>query len=442
MIRPVTGILALGAALAIAAFFDPLPEEPVVRTPTTMDVVPTDLPIGCWGWMVLPVGEAGEGDGGLAPGASDVLRTMIVSDEREIDPVGFGFMSDAVIGVQVERVGHGDLSGLAAATCSRPAKDAWLVGGSTRLGSSARLVLVNPSDVTTEVVATVYGPTGQVDQTIIVSMGAETSESILIEGVAAELATLVVHVEADGAGVVAAIQDSRLNGFLPAGSEWVVAGAAPSTRLVIPAVGPGDPEGIDGSATIRLMAPEGATASLTLISDAGVQPWPGVRNMRLEAGIPIDIDVPASLRSVVIVEADQPVVAAAITRKGRVPDEGLEGDIARDITWVAGQDPRIGSLLTATMPPYTVTVVAYADAQTVFRVRDADTGTLYAEALMGAGTMAEIPLDADPGTLLAIEGEASWVLIIEDLDFRTAVQPVDTRDNPVSISAIPGFYVP
>ncbi|MCJ7827066.1 MAG: DUF5719 family protein, partial [Demequinaceae bacterium] len=405
-------------------------------------VVPGDLAIGCLGWMELPVGEAGEGDEGLAPGASDVLRTVLVSEGQQATPIGSGFVSDAAIGVQVERVGHGDLSGLAAATCLSPAKDAWLVGGSTRLGSSARLVLVNPSEVTSEVVATIYGPTGQVDQAIIVSMGAKSSESILIEGVAAELATLVVHVRADGAGVVAAIQDSRLDGFVPAGSEWVVAGALPSTRLVIPAVGPGDPEGVDGAATVRLMAPEGATASLTLIDNAGEQSWAGVRNIRLEPGIPIDLDVPASLRSIVIVEADQPVIAAAMTRKGRVPDEGLEGDIARDITWVAGQDPRVGSRLTALMPPYTVTVVAYSDAQTVFRVRDAATGVVIAEKLMGVGSMVELPIEANPGTLLMVEGEVSWVLMVEDLDFRTAVQPVDTHDNPVSISAVPGVYLP
>jgi hypothetical protein len=358
------------------------------------------------------------------------------------EPIGSAFMSEAPVGVQVERVGQGDLSGLAAATCVKPEADLWLVGGSTRLGDSARLVLVNPSSVTTEVTATIYGPTGEVDQAVIVSMGAESSESFRLEGIAAELATLVVHIEADGAGVVAAIQDSRLDGFLPAGNEWVVAGAEPGTRLVIPGVGPSVPEGIDGPATVRLMALEAATVSLTLVGSSGEQTWPGARNIRLEAGIPVDFDVPLSPRSIVIVEADHPVVAAAITRRARAPEEGLEGDLAYDLRWVVGQDPLAGSRLTAVVPPYTVSVIAYADDQEVFRIRDAATGVVYFEKLMGAGTMVDQPLQINVGTVIAIEGDVAWAFMVEDLEFLSAVQPTDTHDDRVAVSVVPGSYFP
>ncbi len=442
MIRVITGILALGVVAGTAAWLDPTPEDVAVRTPTTTEVMPSDLPVGCVGWMELPVGDAGENEGGLAPGTSDVLRTVLVPSGNQVESIGFGVASDAPIGVQVERVSQGDLSGLAAATCARPRIDLWLVGASTHIGSSARLVLINPSGVISEVVATIYGPTGQVEQSVIASMGPRSSESFLLEGIAVELSTLVVHVEADGAGVVAAIQDSRLDGFLPAGSEWVVAGAMPTTRLVIPGVGPSDPEGRDGPATVRLMAPEGASVSLTLIDTAGEQPWPGAGNVRLEPGVPIDLDVPASTRSTVIVEADNPVVAAAIGRKARVPEEGPEGDLAHDLVWVVGQDPRMGSRLTAVMPPYNVTVVAYADAQGVFRVRNAATGALLAEKVMGAGTMAELPIEADPGTVIVIEGDLAWVLLVEDQDLITAVQPIDIHDDPIAISVVPGPYIP
>ena len=442
MIRVITGILALGVVAGTAAWLDPTPEELVNRIPTTTEVVPADLPIGCVGWMTLPVGDTGGDEGGLAPGTSSVLRTVLVPSGNQVEPVGFGNASDAPIGVQVERVSQGDLSGLAAATCTRPRTDLWLVGGSTRIGNSARLVLVNPSSVIADVVATLYGPTGKVEQSVIASMGPRSSESFLLEGMAAELSTLVVHVEADGAGIVAAIQDSRLDGFLPAGSEWVVAGAMPTTRLVIPGVGPSDPEGADGPATVRLMAPEGASATLTLIDTAGEQPWLGAGNVRLEPGVPIDLEVPASTRSTVIIEADSPVVAAAIGRKARAPEEGLEGDSAHDLVWIVGQDPRMGSRLTVMMPLYSVTVVAYADAQGVFRVRNAATGALLAEKVMGASTMAELPIEADPGTVIVIEGDLAWVFLVEDQDYVTAVQPVDIHDDPIAVSVVPGSYVP
>lgn len=440
MIRFLTGLVALGAVFGTAALLDPSPEPLTVRESTEAWILPLDLPIGCLGWMELPVGEGGEGDGGLAPGASQVVRTTLVSGEGQATPIGPGYAGDVPIGVQVEWIGDGDLAGLAAATCTQPTKDAWLVGGSTRLGSSARLVLVNPTSVPSEVQVTIYGPTGMVDQGHVVSMGARTSESFLIEGVAAELSTLVVHVEADGAGVVPAIQDSRLLGFIPGGSEWIVPGAEPSTRLVIPAVGPGDPESDDGPATVRLMAPDGATASLTLIGEDGAKAWPGTRSVVLEEGVPIDLDVPATLRSVVVIEADRPIVAAAMTRRGRVPDEGLEGDIAQDLTWVAARPPGEGSGMSVLMPPYTVSVVAYADDQTVFRLRDASSGAVYVETLLGAGTMVEIPLSVDPGTLVVAEGDVTWVLMIEDGNFRASVQPADLSEIPQVVSVTPGLY--
>jgi hypothetical protein len=442
MIRVLTGILALGMVVGMAAWLDPVLEAPTVRTPMTTYVVPADLPVGCVGWMEYQLGDPGEEEGGLAPGASDVVQIVLVPDGYTAEPIGSAFLSDASVGVQVERVGQGDLAGLAAETCVKPTTDLWLVGGSTRLGNSARLVLVNPSSVTAEVVATIFGPTGQVDQAVIVSMGARSSEWILLEGIAAELATLVVHVEADGAGTVAAIQDSRLDGFIPAGSEWVVGGAMPMTRLAIPGVGPSDPEGVDGPATVRLMAPQGATVSLTLIGPSGELPWPGAGNIRLEAGIPVDYNVPASPRSTVIVEADHPIVAAAITRRGRAPDEGFSGDLAHDIVWVAGQDPRAGSRLSAVIPPYMVSVVAYSDVQGVFRVRDALTGVVLVEQLMGAGTMVDVPIEVNPGTMVVIEGDVAWALLVEDQGFLTAVQPVDVHDDPVAVSVVPGSYVP
>jgi hypothetical protein len=159
MIRLLTGILALGLVTGTAVWLDPAPEAPAVRSPVTSEVIPVDLPVGCVGWMELPVGEAGEEEGGLAPGSKDVVRTILMADDYLTEPIGSAFMSEAPVGVQVERIGQGDLSGLAAATCVKPEADLWLVGGSTRLGDSARLVLVNPSRVTTEVTATIYGPT-------------------------------------------------------------------------------------------------------------------------------------------------------------------------------------------------------------------------------------------------------------------------------------------
>ena len=443
MIRAVTGLLAVGLAFAVVALLNPTPQPLNERTPLSTAVTAADLPVGCPGWLQLPVGDAGDGQGGVAPGAGEVLRTVLVSGGGQADQIGAAFASDADEAVEVERVGVGDLAGLAAATCARPREDSWLVGGSTQLGSSARLVLVNPTGLTTDVVATIFGPTGQIAQPIIVSMGARSVESVLLEGVAAELATLVVHVKASGVGVVAAIQDSRLDGFIPAGSDWITAGAEPGTTVVLPGVGPSDPDGDGGPASVRLMAPDGATVSLSLVSVDGSQPWPGVGSIRLGAGVPVDVDVPASAMATVIVHSDRPVVAAAISSVARPAEEGLEGSIARDFAWVVGQDPTSGTSLSLVVPPYRVTAVVYSGSGGTFRLVDPRTGAVLTQKAVGGGTTTEIPVDIQPGTTVVADGNVTWVLrVADDPGFVTAVQPVDVHVYPTTVVVVPAPYVP
>jgi hypothetical protein len=347
------------------------------------------------------------------------------------------------VATSIERIGNGDLAGLAAASCIEPRMDTWLVGGSTRLGNSARLVLVNPSAVISNIIVTVYGPTGTIEQPIVRSLGPSSSESILLEGVASELATLVVHVEASGAGVVAMVQDSRLNGFLAAGSEWVTPTANPATSLVIPGVGPSDPDGPDGAATVRLMAPSGAIVKLRLVDALGVVAWPGASSINLDPGVAVDVAVPASALSTVIVTSDQPVVAGGLAQVARQPGEGPDSQLAFDTIWVGAQEPGSGASRVAILPPYTATLIAYASTLTTLTVLNAMTGESLAITVVGADATVEIPLDAPVGTVLAVHGDVSWVVrISSDPGFVTAIAPVDVHDYPFAVTVLPGAYVP
>ncbi len=125
------------------------------------------------------------------------------------------------------------------------------MGGSTALGSSARLVLTNPSDVASDVAVSFYGPAGKVDQTLSVAVGPHSQTTYLLEGVSAGLATLVTHVEATAAGVTAVLQDSRLNGFLAAGTEWVVPNEGFAEQFEVPGIGPSEPDGMGGASSVR-----------------------------------------------------------------------------------------------------------------------------------------------------------------------------------------------
>ena len=116
---------------------------------------------------------------------------------------------------------------------------------------------------------TVFGPLGQVQKTLVVAVAPGAQVSKLLEAVAPELPAMVVSVQATGPGVEAAIQDSRLEGIQPAGTEWVTPSELAKT-LVIPAVGAQNP---DATVTLRLMAPEGASVELSLVSDQGIESW-------------------------------------------------------------------------------------------------------------------------------------------------------------------------
>lgn len=442
MIRALTGLLAMAAVAITVVVLDPAPEAQPERTPASFEVVAADLPSACPGWLELPLGEGDTGAGGFAPGSTDVHRETYVSGTDTPIEAGSGFSTVSEVATAIERIGGGDLSGLAAATCIEPRLDTWLVGGSTGLGESARLVLVNPTAVESDVVVTIYGPSGVVGQQVYRSIGAESSESILLEGIAAGLATLAVHVEATGAGVVAMIQDSRLDGFVPAGSEWVTPAPDPSTSLVIVGVGPSDPEGFDGAANVRLMAPEGATVSLKLADASGTVAWAGTKSIHLEPGVVADFDVPLSGMSSVIVESDRPVVAAALAHRSRVTEEGLEDERAFDIVWVAAQVPGDGPLLRAVTPPYTVTLVAYAEDLTTLTVVDLKSGQPIVILVVGAGTTTEVPLNVPPGTVVGVRGTVSWVLRVSDGDVVTAIQPIDIADHPATFTVMPGNYIP
>ena len=271
----VVASVAVAAGAASVAFVES-PEFDVPQ-PLTFAVATPDPVIGCPGEQTVPVGDVGTG-GELS--SAPTIREFQLWTPADATPAGDGYASGAAIGVQMERIGDGDIEGWSAVTCAQPSFDQWLVGGSTTLGSSARLVLTNPSAAPTEATITVYGALGQVEDSAVVPVAPGSQADRLLEGVAVEQPSIVVRVEASGPGVVATLQDSRLNGFQPAGTSWVGASDL-AEHLVIPALGLGE---LEAASTVRLLAPEGATVDLTLVSAQGVEAWSTGESLTLEAG--------------------------------------------------------------------------------------------------------------------------------------------------------------
>jgi hypothetical protein len=238
------------------------------------------------------------------------------------DPVAGG--PATVAGATASITTQGDLRGLAAASCQEPSASTWLVGGSTEIGSSALLVVANPGRTPAQVSLELWGPSGALDpagaSTFLVAPGEQ--RAVLLEGVAAEQRRVAVHVTAAGGLVSAHLQDSRLVGFTPAGTDLVVAGAAPATRQVVGAVVvPESAVEQPDTALVRVLAPgeDPADVRLTVLGADGPVPLPGAESLELGPGEVTDVSLaglPAGAYTVVV-DADVPVVAGAmLTRTG------------------------------------------------------------------------------------------------------------------------------
>lgn len=278
------------------------------------------------------------------PQASSTLR---------LDPVAAGTASAAEAGpatvaadgaaALLAATPAGDLRGLAGASCVEPSNDLWLVGGSTVLGTSARLVVHNPAGTPATVQLTVWGGTGEVDVAGVreLLVPPRSERTVLLEGSAAEQRRLAVHLESSGALITATIQDSALDGFTAGGVDLVIPGAPPSMRQTVPGVvlEPSTPADAAASA-IRLLAPDGdATVAVRLLGpDGEVELTSGTQ---LVAGEVFDVSmagIPTGAYTAVVT-SDAPVVAAAMLLRAPRDADGTIAPGPVERAWVAAVLP-------------------------------------------------------------------------------------------------------
>jgi len=435
--RALSGALVAAAVVAALAFTPWLPlDEPEPLAAASLSVTPARQDLGCAGPLVLPSGAVDSGDSELSGASTGVKRSVYTAGSH--DAAGAGVTSDAAVAAQVERVGGGDLSSLAALTCTAPRTDQWLVGAATSVGASARLVLTNPSRSSVEATVVAYTSLGQLDSSRVVPLAPHDQAVVLLEGVAVEASALVVHVSANGTGVVAALQDSRLDGFQPAGTDWVVSGADPAPSLIVPGVGTAGDE--NATVSLRLMSPSGAIAHLRLMTPEGAAVWEGVAALTLDPGVVVDVDVPAVDAGTALVEADGAVVAGALLTTTRAATTGVAGDVASEIAWVPAQDPTDETRALVTVG-YSETLTVSAATAGTFALSDA-TGASVASVDLGSGETASIRLNVPPGTQLMATGPFAWAVVVRNGGYVTSVSPTRTTLDDLTIAVAQRRYVP
>lgn len=240
----------------------------------------------------------------------------------------------------VVRAESGDLRGLSAAACLPPSSTQWLVGGATRLGSSARLLLTNAGQTPVTANVEVWGELGPLESGAQILVPPDESRSLLLETLSLE-ERLAVRITADGGQIAAAIQDSALSGVVPAGTDMVTTTADPATRINIGPVHVGETEVAENPPVLRVVNPSRtqANVSVDLFTESGPIVLSGAQDQVLEPGTVTDISLagidPGALSVQVI--SDVPVTGSVLrTVVGQAgeldPDEPVQ-----DRAWIAAQ---------------------------------------------------------------------------------------------------------
>ncbi|WP_029288047.1 DUF5719 family protein [Cellulomonas sp. HZM] len=458
------GVVALVGAAVAGGLRLPPAEPSTAADGTAVDVPPSAVALTCPGPLVLP--EAGKGDAAFQPvpvaPVTSVLAAATSSAGGTLVPLGgtatVGTLApgSAVVGVPGVRVPlvltaragedaprataafgsvvtAGDLRGLSAASCQAPTTDAWLVGGATDLGSTDQLVLTAAGATPAEVSVDVYGPSGRVDTTAdhyVVAPGA--SKTVVLAAVAPEQRRLVVHVSASGGPVTAYVQDNRLDGFTPKGTDLVVAGQDPARRQVLAGVsvvaaGVDDPL----AGQLRLMVPgsKGTTAHVQVLGPDGLTDLPGAASVDLDAGQVTDVPLgglPAGTYTVVV-DAGRPVVAGALVARAGAPT-ATDPDASAERAWVASSTAGQGG--TVAVPPGTQGTLVLAAVPTT--ATDAPTGN-------ATGTLRTIGASgrvvATRTVSLAAGRTATWAAdaLLGQGALAPGARPAATQDHVVAV---------
>ncbi len=285
------------------------------------------------------------GDGGaVATADGGAPRGVVASPVAGTEPL--------VAGAALAAAGAGDLRGLATGPCVGATDEAWLVGGSTVVGDSTRLVLANPGTTTATVRARVLtdagaataaeaagGPPPAVPE---LSLAPGERRSVLIEGVAPGAAALAAGVTSEGGDVSAWLVTTSLRGLVPQGVDVVTPGDAVGLRQVVPGL---VVQRGDAPPVLRLAAPGEApvVARWEVAGPSGPMVAEGPLATTVPAGGVVDVPLTGLGAGVhtVVVEGDGPLAAAALLRTSA--DPALAGDHA----WTGSARPLAGPALVA-----------------------------------------------------------------------------------------------
>lgn len=376
--------------------------------------------------------------GGDAAGSdtAGVVATTSQPDVRApfvgvVEPIGDAV--PLVAGLSVARADSGDLRGLSVTGCQQPVTGAVLVGGSTELGSSARLVLSNPGDTAATVTLSGWGATGPLPEVAPIVVPAGGVRELLLETISLE-PRIAIRLDVDGGRVVPTLQDTALDGFIPAGTEIVGPTADPTTELTVAGVDLTSAEG--AAAALRLVNPGETAAAVTveMLGPEGAFVLEGAQDSVIEPGTVADISLAGvpdgqyGLR----VTSDVPVTGAVrLARTGTAGEDDPDTPPV-DVAWLPASAPVDRGVLpipTKLVDSVRLTVTNPGEAA----IDVAVTGYDAAGEVVGESS---IPLEAGQTQLVDAPEGAIAVVLEGDGLVGSLLLTADAADGPL-VSASP-----
>ncbi len=347
--------------------------------------------------------------GGLLGGGADLgsggsLATASFSLARSVSVRATGSAAPGAFAEQTTTVVKGDLRGLTTTSCQPPADDVWLVGGGGEEGRRGRLVITNPRGSAAKVSVDVLSATGPVRRTpgSTLPVPARSRVVVLLDALAPGVTSPVVRVRSSDGPVAATLHDARLDGIVPRGTDDVSAGTAPARQVRVPGVALPGRGGSAALLRVGVPGPDDAVAQVRLIGEQGPVELPGGGVLRVRASSTKDVDLsdlPAGPYAVLIT-ADVPVVAGAMTE--RRPKPGGPSDFA----WVGSAAP-LGKVtgVAATAPPTVAAVLLSAPGPA--------SGSLGVVSVTAQGEVKTSDLQISAGssrTIMLTAGRTTWLV--------------------------------
>jgi hypothetical protein len=371
---------AIGAAglLSLPTITNEPPSLLVTPVPAAKQLVcpGSVLQLGDSGGQNASVASAiGEPDATVAATAGSVDAATIATEDAEASSAGSPTLltvpasangaSVSIAGAQHQEVDDGDYRGLAAAECTQPSSDSWLVGGATTVGRTTLLTLANPGSVVSTVTIEIFTGDGLIKApgTTGIVVPARGQRVLSLAGFTPDTASLAIHVTSRGGPIAVTLQESIVRGIEASGLDIVGPTAAPSQLNVIPGVVIAESEALsarlgeegfeDLATALRVFVPgeNPAQATVRIVPED-----PGLTGasfeLTLDPGVVTDIPIEGLADGAYSVQVDSSVPLSAAVRASTVAavKVGRTPAGASDVAWFAAASALTGSAFASIAP--------------------------------------------------------------------------------------------